>query len=256
MSKMWARVFPRVLSVGVAVLAIEWGTGQAQAQMGFGMGMGPGMYGIGGFGFNNVPSPTDFLNQHALTNAARAGRPASNNVYANNPNSFVNRVRDNGFVPHSTVQARRSSSPRRSSGGSQGSTSANPAPIQVAEATPAAPSRGPAPPLASFVDAQGKLVWPGEAPTDGDLGVKRTISDEATLQVLDLLNKHGSAPITTVTTARQKLVDYGRPALWEVKTHSTPRIAESFNQFLLSLYDSLAAAANPSGLASSAQPAR
>jgi hypothetical protein len=46
-----------------------------------------------------------------------------------------------------------------------------------------------------------------------------------------------------VAEARQKLLDYGRPALHYVKAHETPRVADSFHGFLLSLYDSLAQAA-------------
>ena len=45
-----------------------------------------------------------------------------------------------------------------------------------------------------------------------------------------------------------------QPALQLIRSHSTPRIAENFHQFLLSLYDSLAAAANPTELASAAKP--
>ena len=59
--------------------------------------------------------------------------------------------------------------------------------------------------------------------------------------MLELVEKHRSAPITTVTEARQKLLEYGQPALRLVRSVSTPRIAEGFHMFLLSLYDSLAA---------------
>jgi hypothetical protein len=48
-----------------------------------------------------------------------------------------------------------------------------------------------------------------------------------------------------VTDARQKLLDYGREALTYVRAHKTPRVADSFHGFLLSLYDSLEQAANP-----------
>ena len=69
----------------------------AQAQWGD-MGMG---WGWGGFGMRNVPSPTDFVNQHALTRAAQGMQaPRSHNPYANNPNSYFNRIRDNGLVSH------------------------------------------------------------------------------------------------------------------------------------------------------------
>ena len=56
-----------------------------------------------------------------------------------------------------------------------------------------------------------------------DLKPKRDISDQACLVVLELVEKHGSAPITTVTDARQRLLDYGQPALRVIRSLSTPR---------------------------------
>src|SRR5512144_2402544 len=71
------RIGLRTLILGAAVLGL--GSNQARGDWGWGWGFG---------GFNYVPSPTDFLNQQALNNAARAGSPPSNNVYADNPNSY------------------------------------------------------------------------------------------------------------------------------------------------------------------------
>ena len=48
-----------------------------------------------------------------------------------------------------------------------------------------------------------------------------------------------------MTFAREKLLVYGQPALQVIRSTTTPRIAENFHNFLLSLYDSLAQAANP-----------
>ncbi len=53
----------------------------------------------------------------------------------------------------------------------------------------------------------------------------------------------GLARLSTVTDARQKLLDYGRPALQQVREQSTPALADSFHVFLLSLYGNLGAAA-------------
>ena len=103
----------------------------------------------------------------------------------------------------------------------------------------------PAYPIGSFFNESRKLDWPNEAPAGEGLKSKREISDQACLVVLELVEKHRSAPITTVTEARQKLVDYGQPALQVIRSLSTPRLAENFHLFMLSLYDSLAAAANP-----------
>ena len=62
------------------------------------------------------------------------------------------------------------------------------------------------------------LVWPADSPADGDLKPKRDTSDQACLAVSDLVDKHGSAPITTVTYARQRLLDYGQPALQLIRS--------------------------------------
>jgi len=234
-----------LLAILVATAALELGASQVHA-MGFG-------YGILG-GFNYVPSPGDFLNQHALLNAGRAGAPVSNNVYANNPNAFINRIRDNGFVPHAGIVDRRSpgyqASRLRPQSLSQ--TSNNQSPPAASSANAAA--RRPVVPIGSFFDASRMLVWPSDAPVEGDLITKRDTSDRACLAVSDLVDKHRSAPITTVTYARNRLLEYGQPALQFIRSHTTPRIAENFHQFMLSLYDSLAAAANPTELASATNP--
>ncbi len=66
--------------------------------------------------------------------------------------------------------------------------------------------------------------------------------------------QRSAASINTVTEARQKLLDYGRPALRELRETSTPRIADTFHLFLLSLYDSLAQAGSPPEVLSSPPP--
>ena len=80
---------------------------------------------------------------------------------------------------------------------------------------------------------------------EGDLKEKRTTFDQASQVVLDETKKNGVASLAAVTDARQKLVDYGKPALQYVRAHETPRLADTYHLFLLSLYESLAQAANP-----------
>jgi hypothetical protein len=203
---------------------------------------------IGGFGMGfmpmrMVPSPSESINALSLVQAGRATMgPVSRPVYANNPNSYLSRIRDNGFTPHYSVSSRRSpgmdTARRRVSNSSQAS---NDPPTQAQ----AAPVPRPVLAIASFFNATRTLVWPNDAPVAGDLKEKRDTSDQACLMVADLVEKFRSAPITTVTDARQKLLTYGQPALSEIRSHSTPRIADAFHMFLLSLYDSLAQAAEP-----------
>ena len=73
------------------------------------------------------------------------------------------------------------------------------------------PQQMPSLPLASFYNAEGHIVWPADAPTAGDLKDKRSAFDQASQTVLAELKKNGVASIATVTDARQKLLDYGRP---------------------------------------------
>ena len=91
----------------------------------------------------------------------------------------------------------------------------------------------------------GKIVWPGDAPMAGDLSERRATFEKSCQAVLDEFKQNSVASIATVTEARQKLLDYGRPALQYVRAHETPRVADSFHLFLLSLYESLAQAVNP-----------
>ncbi len=246
----------RLLVPLVAMAALALAGSPAHA-IGFG-GMGV----IGGF--NYVPSPTDFLNSHSLLNASRAGPPASNNVYAGNPNAYINRIRDNGFVPHSGIVDRRTPGYQasRMQLNSQGQAIVSRPPTSPALTSPGAAAavaavasaRKLVVPIGSFFDASRILVWPSDSPVEGDLITKREISDQACLVVADLVEKFKSAPITTVTTARNRLLEYGQPALQFMRSKTTPRIAETFHQFLLSLYDSLDAAANPTAYASAANP--
>ena len=236
-----------VVTLLLAAAAIEIGASDARAQYGMG-GMGMGFMGM-----RQVPSPQEFLNSHALVNAGRATMgPVSRPVYANNPNSYLSRIRDNGFTPLYRLNSRRSPGPepgRRLSSNSRQSSNVPPQPETATVQRPVIE-------IGSFFNAARTLVWPNDAPVNGDLKEKRETSDQSCLVVADLVEKFRAAPITpTVTDARQKLLEYGRPALSEIRTHSTPRIAEAFHLFMLSLYDSLAQAAEPPDLTATSNSA-
>ncbi len=232
---------PGVLTFLVGIILLSSTSTPARAQFGYGGFMG---------GFNYVPSPTDFLNQHSLVQAARGQQaPSSFRPYANNPNSFHNRLRDNGFVPSYDVRRRQPVVNRAEAPRSLGNTArAQPGPSSATAASKSVL------PLVSFFDASLRVLWPGDSPVAGDLRGKRDLSDQASLAVLEETKRHPAASITTVTDARQKLLDYGRPALQEIRIVATTPIADAFHQFMLSLYESLAQAASPPEVAAGPPP--
>jgi len=227
-----------VITVFVAAAAFGFRPRPAEAQWG-GMGWGFG-------GFSQVEKPDTFLYSKALISAAHPPAIPSRNVYANNPNSYINHLRDNGFVDRYSVERREQADYERKWLADYRSRRR-----AAATATAVAP-QSPSLPLASFYNAENQFVWPADSPTAGELKEKRSIFDQASQTVLTETKKSGVASIVTVTDARQKLLDYGRPALKFVRTHETPRVADTFHLFLLSTYESLAQAVNPPATAAAA----
>jgi hypothetical protein len=210
-----------MLALGLIVLVLH--SDQALAQWGMGYG-----WGWGGLGMRNVPSPSDYLNQHALTRAAAGAQGVpSRTPYSSSSNAYFNRVRDNGFVSHYDVRRRQAPA------------------YQPARGDAPATERRAVSPLASFFDASQRLVWPSESPTAGDLQEKRDRSDEASRAVLQETKQQTTASLSSVTYARQQLIDYGQPAIRELQSQSTAAIVDGFHRFLLGLYDSLAQAGWP-----------
>ncbi|WP_337176781.1 hypothetical protein [Paludisphaera sp.] len=227
------------VALGLAVLAAP---PSARAQ-GWGWGWG------GGIAMPWVPSPTNTVNAFALQNAARAGAPRSNNVYAHNPNSYMYNLRDNGLVQQQSARGPAAGS-RAAASLARRSAGDAPAPSPGAirpepRAADAQPARTAPAPLASFFDAAGALIWPADSPYEGELKERRDTSDRAVAAVRSEVDARGVAPIPLAAEARQKLLDYGRPALQEIRSTSTPRVSETFHEFLLGLYDSIAAATIP-----------
>ena len=175
------RRFYLLVCVAATAIALEIGASRARADFGYGFGFGA---------FNYTTNQGDFLNQRALS-GQRAARPPSNSVYGNNPNSYLNRIRDNGFIPHYSPQSRWSPDyqPVRPRTPRVTQTSTN-APEQPA-VMPGVPR--PVVPIGSFFNAARMLIWPTDAPVGGDLIVKRNVSDQACLEVADLVDKHGAA---------------------------------------------------------------
>jgi len=221
------RALSRVMSC-LAMALVPWFLpGRADAQWGFGIGWGSPS-------FNYVASPTDYLNQRDLVAGSRNSGPTSNNVYAGSPNAYYNHIRDNSnaFGGSYDYQTRHPESEARITRSAR----------TIASVEPAKGVTSPRPvvPITSFFDRDEVLVWPADSPTSGDLGSKRATSDKASLAVLHEYNRQGLASIATATEARNRLLEYGRPALKFIRAHSTVRLADTFHLFLLSLYESIA----------------
>jgi hypothetical protein len=216
---------PNILvAIFIGASALLGGSQPAHAQWGMGFGGGLG-WGFGGF--SQVEKPESFLYSKALVDAGRNVPTPSRDVYAGNPNSYINNLRDNGLVDRYSAARRE---PSHYGGGMRAAAAVQPMPMLQ---------------LASFYKANGQIEWPANAPTEGDMAAKRTTFEQASQVAIDEIKKSGVASMATVTDARQKLLDYGRPALHYIRSHDTPRIADTFHLFLLSLYESLAQAVNP-----------
>lgn len=216
------------------VLALSpWlASGRAEAQFGFGRGYG---YGFGGLYYRS-PS-VSYINQHSLVTAQAAAANRPQNLTA--PRDAYERAEDSGLNQRYNVTSRRGfedMSPR-------------PRDSYQAPAQTNARAAGPVVPIASFFDKSGHLAWPEGAPDGADLRPKRDAADQAIRSVLDESNRWGSAPITLANEARTKLIDYGKPALEQVRGRSTARVADTFHLFLLSLYESLAQSTVPAAKA-------
>ncbi len=232
----------------LALTMILLGTcvGRSQAFIGYGGG------GIGfGFGFqNNAYTESNFLNSWSLQNAASAA--------ANRPQPLVApkfTTRDDSFYNKYDLQTRMSMINRvaRDPGREMGTADPSGVLPQAARARPSPPpptttSQPPTSPtarflLADFFDRNRRLVWPSIAPITGDMGKQQEVADLAILGVLNEHELRGLAQLSTVTEARRKLLDYGRPALDFVRKQTTPAMADSFHVFLLSLYSQIELAA-------------
>ena len=84
-------------------------------------------------------------------------------------------------------------------------------------------------PLVDFFDrSRSARLAARDAPTDGDLREKQAVSSRAAQEVLVESKEKGGARIATVTAARSKLLDYGRPALAMLRKRTDPRGLRDF----------------------------
>lgn len=231
----------RMLSFAVFLLAVS--AGRSDADFGFGFGFG--------LGFENPKTETNFLNQWSLQNGAAAS--------ANRPTNHTAprfQTRDDGFMERYDLATREAMVNRIARNPAREMRTVNPGGVRLSSTSPAPRTTTPAPAqapaaakpkqemlLATFFDADRRLVWPGESPMTGGLSAKRQVADQAILAVLNEYQLEGLARLSNVTNARERLLEYGRPALDYARRQSTPALAEAFHSFLLSLYANVGLAA-------------
>lgn len=207
-------------------LVVALSGGQAHAQFGFGIGFGLGY---------RTPAVVEsiYSRSNISESAAYASRKENLTAPARAP-------RDTTFFERydpTTLQAmenRVARNPRNYLG-------TTPPPTTVA-AVVAQPVQAVVQAITGFFNEYQQVVWPSDAPTEGDLLARRVVSDDASRNVLKEFDADRMAKIATVTDARNKLLDYGRPALQYARAN-TPTAADSFHAFLLSLYDAIGRAA-------------
>jgi hypothetical protein len=227
----------RMLALVALLVALHAGTASAQFGMGWGFGMGMGM---GNNGFQ-TQQQVNKMSQIAASSAyAARGGPGGRGItpYAGNPGAYVNIGRERRFQELDQLRARYSVDTRLPVAESRGPRFN---PFTAVAAAPAANEARPDPGLvlASFFNQAGLVGWPADAPTEGDLKDKRETSDRMSLAVLQEYNTEGLARTSTVTQARDLLLDYGRPALQVVRTNSSQALADGFHSFLLGLYEAI-----------------
>lgn len=72
----------------------------------------------------------------------------------------------------------------------------------------------------------GKILWPGRAPTDGDLAGKRAAAEAAVLIAAREFKAGGRASVPSVAEAKELLYAYGQPAILELGAKSRPAAQE------------------------------
>ena len=84
------------------------------------------------------------------------------------------------------------------------------------------------------LSADGKVLWPGKAPSDGELGKSRAAADAAIMAAYKEFKAGGKASVQKVVEAKELLYAYGHPALDKAAGQSR-QAGQSLHHFLFSL---------------------
>jgi hypothetical protein len=97
-------------------------------------------------------------------------------------------------------------------------------------------------PRNQVVSPDGKVLWPGRAPNDGDLAKARSAADAAVRVAVREYEANGKAALQSVVAAKELLYVYGKPAIQKLAAKNGAA-AQSLFKFLSNLeqlLDSLA----------------
>jgi hypothetical protein len=89
-------------------------------------------------------------------------------------------------------------------------------------------------PRNQVVSPDGKVLWPGRAPNDGDLAKSRSAAEAAIRVAVKEFEANGKASVQSVVTAKELLYAYGRPALQKLAAENDAA-AKNLFKFLASL---------------------
>jgi hypothetical protein len=96
------------------------------------------------------------------------------------------------------------------------------------------PAVHPSVPINQVLSPDGKVLWPGRAPSEGDLAKKRAAAEAAILVAVREFKADGKATVSSVAEAKELLYSYGQPAILTLGAKNRPA-AEELLRFFSSL---------------------
>jgi hypothetical protein len=191
-----------------------------------------GPFGFGGpfFGPAYAPyvSPT-MLVQDRRPMTQNVGGPVT--TAPANPNAYWNYTRDSSqsfaFTPRNDIRR-----------GVRGIDSASTRRVSTPNSRNEKSGVKPADHFLGFFSQNGQLVWPADAPLEGELSGKRAAVDSAMAELRTQAQSKTNFKVSSIVQSRNTLLDYGRPSL-AILRENQPSRADSFHAWMLDLYNTL-----------------
>lgn len=94
--------------------------------------------------------------------------------------------------------------------------------------------RSSGPRLVDLTARDGSVIWPPEAPTDGDLASRKAAADVSIKRVVSSFRISGKASVDQVSAAIRHLVEYANPAMQQLR-RDNPSAVFAFRDFVVNL---------------------